>query len=362
MNATLSIPWAEAKDYDRAVLSSLIGATAASAPFVFLQGAGPVWTSVTFAFLGAILAAGLRDRWELLAPIAFAGGGVGAFWYTQGIELLLGGLVLPTISAVAWTFLRPSPPVSARPWTALIFGFIWNHLALLPLGVLVFMAGVAGAPFLSILAGVIVGLSAASGLAVAHLGGRRDPVERMARTTRAQGEIGALSRRALEAYRAALKVLTQSAIPAEQSEAVRARLQEVGQRVLGLAGQWEQVEQNMREGDRDSLTADLTLIQRRIDATEDPGAKKQYGLAVKAILEQLQQYEQLDTGRERVIATLHGQVAQLERTRTALVGLSSSGSHRLAAELQGLTDLLGDAADAMEAESEAVLELGAGLR
>jgi len=72
---------------------------------------------------------------------------------------------------------------------------------------------------------------------------------------------------------------------------------------------------------------------------------------------ELQQIDRIRRGRERVVARLHGEMALLDRTRFALLGLKTSDAHLRAAELSALSDSLSTVAREMDCEAEAVDEI-----
>ncbi len=204
--------------------------------------------------------------------------------------------------------------------------------------------------------GALGGLFLAVAAAGAHLSPDPDPVEAAwARLqARLSGEVRSLVLRAMEGHRQALSALGAAEGPARVE--LRRQLTEVTQRILDLASRWAQVEQDLGAASESELGKRLEEVRGLAEAATDESAKRQYAIAQKTLEEELGQIARIRQGRERVVARLHGQMALLERTRFALVGMRSADAHRAGAQLASLSEGLSAIARELDTESEAIGE------
>lgn len=208
--------------------------------------------------------------------------------------------------------------------------------------------------------GAFSGLFLALGAAGSHAAPEPDPVEvAYARAVQElTGEFRVLSSRAIEAYRQAQLALDGTDAPARRQ--LSANLSAVTTRALDLARRWQQVERDMGGAAEGELVKRLTELRRLKEGTPDETARRQYQIAEKTLEDQLAQVGRIRIGRERVMAKLHGQMAVLESTRFALVGMRSADAHRAAADLSGLSHGLATIARELDAEAEAINEVHSG--
>jgi hypothetical protein len=96
----------------------------------------------------------------------------------------------------------------------------------------------------------------------------------------------------------------------------RARAAQAEPRVRALLDQLAALDRdNAQAPSRDVLEARLTDLERRAQATSDPIARREYEQAREAVAEQLREVEGIGHGRERVLARLHHELAEVERAR-----------------------------------------------
>ena len=206
-------------------------------------------------------------------------------------------------------------------------------------------------------AGAALALFATVGAGAAHLRLATDPVVRMRRRLALSGDLGALADRGLEAYQAALRSLEARGGPREEVATLRRQLKDVAERMLRLAAERQAIDRDLEAIPAEGLEEEMHRLTERLEAAEDPVVRRQYLSALEALRVQHTQLGRIRRGRDRVVAALHGQLALLEQTRTALVALRSADSNLLAGELQHVSQVLADANREMEAESRAVFDL-----
>jgi hypothetical protein len=198
------------------------------------------------------------------------------------------------------------------------------------------------------------------GLAAAHLAIAEDPVRTRYRAASAElhGELALLAKRAAETYRAAAEVLVARGGDRAEVLKVRDRLASVACRVVDLATQCQAVAAAVGGETESRLAEDIAALDEKIEAASDDVTRRQYVRAKETLATQQAQLDRIRVSRDRAVATMHGQLALLERARLSLVSLRSSDQSRLMAELAIVSEALDDASEAMDAESEAMLAMG----
>ncbi|MFN7131800.1 MAG: hypothetical protein ACK4N5_06940 [Myxococcales bacterium] len=201
----------------------------------------------------------------------------------------------------------------------------------------------------------LLGFFASLGAAGAHLTHEADPVETQyaALLPELAGDLKVLGARAMTNYRRCAEVLASSEPGFARNQLARS-LSEVTGRILELARRWQAIDKEL--GERAESEVALRREELRVlkDRTRDEIARKQLGVAEASLDAELQQLDRIRRGRERVMARLHGEMALLERTRFALLGLKSSDAHLRAAELSAISESLSTIARDMDCEAEAV--------
>lgn len=215
------------------------------------------------------------------------------------------------------------------------------------------------APLPLMIQGGILGGFMMLGTALAHVSVPVDEVGARYREKAAglRGELLGVARRAHDTYRATAEMLDARAAGRAEALRLRERLASVTIRVIDLARQCQAVSAAAGEETELRLGREIAALDRKIGASEDPVARRQYERARATLATQQEQLDRIRLGRERALATIHGQLAQLERARLSLIGLESSDSGLLMAELEVVSESLDESSAAMDAESEAMLEV-----
>jgi hypothetical protein len=193
---------------------------------------------------------------------------------------------------------------------------------------LLLSAGLAGATV-----GLFMGLSAIS----AHLALSADPVEARCEELlpRLSGDFRTLCERALSLYRQCGQSL--ATLPREPAREELARtLARMTRDAVELAAEWTGVEAQMEETAHAELLAERDELQRAARASTDAVARRQLELAAASLAEELERLGELKVRRERIVAKLRAEVAQLDRARVALLSLRSGHAQLKAAELSAL--------------------------
>ena len=189
-------------------------------------------------------------------------------------------------------------------------------------------AGVAGG-----ILGLFVGMSAVA----AHLALSADPVEARVEALLPQlaGDFHALTERALNLYRQCGQSLAM--LPREPAREELARtLGKMTRDAAELASEWAGVEAQLEERAQADLQAERDDLERSARASTDAIARRQLELAAASLGEEVERLGALKQRRERILARLRAEVAQLERARVALLSLRSGQAQLKAAELSAL--------------------------
>lgn len=189
-------------------------------------------------------------------------------------------------------------------------------------------AGLAGA-----MVGLFMGLSAIS----AHLALSADPVEARCEELlpHLSGDFRTLSERALTLYRQCGQSLAQ--LPREPAREELARtLARMTRDAVELASEWAGVESQLEDHAHAELRNERDELQRAASASTDAVARRQLEFAAASLTEELERLGELKVRRERILAKLRAEVAQLDRARVALLSLRSGHAQLKAAELSAL--------------------------
>ncbi|WP_434345269.1 hypothetical protein ACN6A1_23775 [Myxococcus virescens] len=103
-----------------------------------------------------------------------------------------------------------------------------------------------------------------------------------------------------------------------------------------LASEWAGVEAQIEERAQADLQAEREDLERSARASTDAIARRQLELAAASLGEEVERLGTLKQRRERILARLRAEVAQLERARVALLSLRSGQAQLKAAELSAL--------------------------
>ena len=186
-------------------------------------------------------------------------------------------------------------------------------------------------------AGAVVGLFVGLSSVAAHLALASDPVEARCEELLPQlsGDFHTLAQRALTTYRQCGQSLAQ--LPREPAREELARtLSRMTQEAVELASEWAGVEAQLEERAQTELRAERDELLKAAQASTDAVARRQLESAAASLGEEVERLGELKQRRERILARLRAQVAQLDRARVALLSLRSGHAQLKAAELSAL--------------------------
>ncbi|HLL04695.1 MAG TPA: hypothetical protein VK539_29185 [Myxococcaceae bacterium] len=186
-------------------------------------------------------------------------------------------------------------------------------------------------------AGAVVGLFVGLSSVAAHLALASDPVEARCEELLPQlsGDFHTLAQRALTTYRQCGQSLAQ--LPREPAREELARtLSRMTQEAVELASEWAGVEAQLEERAQTELRAERDELLKAAQASTDAVARRQLESAAASLGEEVERLGELKQRRERIVARLRAQVAQLDRARVALLSLRSGHAQLKAAELSTL--------------------------
>lgn len=326
----------------------LIGGSAGAA--VLLVGAA----SVCAGALAAAAPRGQRGHVVVAVVTTLLAGAIAhehAIDYTFFGTLLLGGALG---IAPGWRLPLPRAALSIATGV-LVAGIAWAATApLIGSPILGWMPPWAALPA----AGAGLGFCMSFAVVPRLLGPPYDPVAEALESLESMGEgptasVRDLARRASKAHAATRAALADSP-PDDQSLAddVAAASEELGLSVMSVAARWSDVESALDLSDADDperLAARLDDLGARAAATDDPVARAGYERARDQVRTLMAHHERLASGRERLTARLHEQVATLESLRLSCLHLRSADAQRFSCEVSPLLDaantLSADAAD-----------------
>jgi hypothetical protein len=203
-------------------------------------------------------------------------------------------------------------------------------------------------------------------LAVGDLGTRltvsRDPVSAAYAETQPvlSGELHTLADQALKTRADITQAIAatrseldgQTRIPRE----LITNVDEVLLRTLALARRCADLESEMGRTPPSELCERLERLDQKIAGTDDTVAREQYQMAKSALAAQLAYRQQIERGRERVVARLHTDLAELEKVRLAIVRARSMDAGAAAEALAPLVEHLKGVGDDLNLTSEALGE------
>ena len=204
----------------------------------------------------------------------------------------------------------------------------------------------------------VVGLFLGLGSAGAHLVRDPDPVEKLydRLLPELSGDLKVLGARAMTNYRRCAEILGSSEAGFARAQLAKS-LSDVTLRILELSRRWQAIDRDLGDRAEGEIGQRLGELRTLKETTRDEVAKRQLVVAEGSLNAELEQIDRIRRGRERVVARLHGEMALLERSRVALLGLKTSDAHLRAAELSALSENLSAVAREMDVEAEAVDEL-----
>jgi hypothetical protein len=320
------------------------------------------------AALGAAALAVVAPEWALLPAVAV---GAAAGFVSGRRPALLALAALLAVAAVALArplFFWPLPLCGAllglgfaaarapharengSPLTAgavgatllLTAAMLWAARLCLPSFTRALAELVPGAPLLS---GALTGLWIAAACAPLHLSLQADAVE--ARLAALRPLLGA-ELRPLAERAAAARAAAAAALPQGARGDLRGLLDALALAALDLARRGADLGRTASLAMEEDLARRVEQLGRSAAAAADTAARGSYQRAAETLLGQLEHCRRVRGARERLVARLHEEVAQLERARFALTLLDGADAERSAAELDLLGDRLQHAAVACE--------------
>ena len=149
---------------------------------------------------------------------------------------------------------------------------------------------------------------------------------------------------------AAARSAAAAALPPGSRGDLRGLLEALALAALDLARRAAELGRTASLAVEEELDRRATQLATSAAGAADPAARGSYQRAAATLAGQLEHCRRVRASRERVVARLHEEVAQLERARFALTLLDGADADRSAAELDLLGDRLQHSAVACEAE------------
>jgi hypothetical protein len=195
--------------------------------------------------------------------------------------------------------------------------------------------------------GGALGLWFALAAAPLHIAAGADPVEAKLSALRPSlnAELRALAERAAAARRGAA-----SELPAGARADLRGLLDSLALAALGLAARAAELGRAAPSSLEADLKARTEQLAKNAAAAEDDPARQSYLRAADALEGQLEHLRRVRRARERSLARLHEEVANLERARFSLTLLHGADAERGTVELDLLHDRLQHSAVVCEQE------------
>ena len=282
--------------------------------------------------------------------LALAGAGVGALvaHFRQKESGTVSEVGQPRMGTAAYVAAALLSALALVAGTSVVDAFTAHRL----------LEAIMPAPLAAMASTAVIGFFLALGSAGAHVVRDPDPVEKLyARMLpELSGDLKVLAARAMTNYRRCAEILEGSEAGYARSQLSKS-LSDVTQRILELGRRWQAIDHELGERAESEINQRLSELKTLKQNAKDEMAKRQLGVAEKSLNAELLQLDRIRRGRERVVARLHGEMAQLERARFALLGLKTSDAHLRTAELSALSESLSSVAREMDCEAEAVDEI-----
>ena len=237
----------------------------------------------------------------------------------------------------------PLPAGAVAAAVALTAAMLWAARLWLPAFALALAQLVPAAP---LLAGALTGLWIAAACAPLHLSLQADAVE--AKLAALRPLLGA-ELRPLAERAAAARAAAATALPQGSRGDLRGLLDALALAALDLARRGADLGRTASLAIEEDLAKRVDQLGRSAETAADSAARGSYQRAAETLAGQLEHCRRVRGARERVVARLHEEVAQLERARFALTLLDGADAERSAAELDLLGDRLHHSAVACEA-------------
>jgi hypothetical protein len=166
------------------------------------------------------------------------------------------------------------------------------------------------------------------------------------------GEARELVVRTLSLYRQCRAVALKMAPGAGRNELIEV-LRKLAREAFNLAESHAGLEAQLQSVAQSNVDTQIKDLRTRAAATEDPVARRHLELAASSLGEELNRLDTLSRKRERLLASLHAQVALMERARVSLVGAAGSEAGAKSAQAAHLAKRLASLGEETPAAPEA---------
>lgn len=318
--------------------------------------AGMLMVAVTTGVMAAV-AARSKKWWR--AAFGGAMGAVGSTLYLLTGDpwpvfagALLGAAAAPVLArGETWKRMAVTGAVAGAFGSAGLYVAEWMQNIGLLNGV---VPGPLGAAAAGAAAGLFFGLSAAP----KHIARPSDQVEEryLEALQIKDGELHEILARALSIHQS-LKTDLAHKKDEKTLQKLSERVGEMAMRVLAIAEQCRRVEADLSSAPAFELEERIASLRRKADAATDASARETYLSAVESLDGQRRAFDQINRGRERVIARLHANVALLEKVRFSLLHMRSADAERIGGEASPLSEALEELSRELDVTSTAVGEV-----
>lgn len=334
-----------------AALAADLGASAigfADSPEVFT-------VAVTAGALAAVATTGRRWFRTLAGGVIGAVGGAAyllAARYPLFGAILLGGAAAPVLAAG-----EPAKRMAVTGAVAGAFGLAGIYVGtwMENIGLL---GGLLPGPLATAVAGSAAGLFFGLSAAPKHVGRTEDPVElAYSRALELEdGEIHEILSRAVAIHRSVHKDLAaKKGVPT--LERLGARVGELAMRILTIAEQCRQISRDLADAPAEELEDRIRALRSKAEAATDPAARDTYAGAIETLEGQKKNLDELNRGRERVVARLHAHLVLLEKVRFSMLHVKNADAERLGGESSPILDAIEELSRELDVTSSAVGEV-----
>ena len=368
-----AVTFADHEGFQRTVIRATAGGAVAGLAIYGLAGVGiPEALTLTPLVCAAAAAAACSKSWKTRILYGILGGAAGCLPFIMSGHPIFGlALAGAGVGAVFAHFRQKEAGSGVEVGQSRM-----GKAALLAAALLSALAMVAGtavvdaftsrgileqllpAPLAAMGAKAVIGFFLSLGTAGAHVVRDPDPVEKLYAKMQPEltGDLKVLSARAMTNYRRCAEILASSEAGFARAQLSKS-LSDVTLRILELGRRWQNIDHELGERAEGEINQRLAELKKLKDNTRDDAARRQLAAAEGAVNGELTQIDRIRRGRERVVARLHGEMALLDRSRFALLGLKTSDAHLRTAELSALSESLSAVAREMDCEAEAVDEI-----
>lgn len=220
------------------------------------------------------------------------------------------------------------------------------------------LVGIVPLPIATAAAGSAVGLFFGLSTAPRHIARPSDPVEEkfIEALQIKDGELHEILSRAMSIHQSLKSDL---AIKKDEKtlQKLGERVGELAMRILTIVHQCRRIEGDLSGAPAFELEERIAQLRKKADAATDQAARDTYLSAVESLDGQRRAFDQINRGRERVIARLHANVALLEKVRFSLLHMRSADAERIGGEASPLGEALEELSRELDVTSSAVGEV-----